>query len=1114
MTDDLECPRCAGRNPPTARYCNGCGRMLPRPCPACGATVTAGAYRCAGCGYILPPPARGRVAGLGLGREVADLPRASPSALDGERKRVTVLFADLESSMELLARRDPEEASAVLETVIELMMDAVHLYDGTVNQVMGDGIMALFGAPMAFEDHAVRACHAALAMFAALHQRARYIVADAHLQLRVGLNSGEVVVRTVGSDLHMEYIALGETTHLAARMQQLAEPGTILLTEETRRLSEGHIEVRELGPLIVKGLPRPVEAFELLGATSVRTRWQARAVRGLTPFVGRHEELAVLTDALHGGAGGRGHTVGVVGEPGVGKSRLVWEFTHSSPARGWTVRETGCISYGVATPYLPIVELLRGYFLDGASGEGSVARDVVVERLRAIDKSLVPLAGALLALLEVGPEDPAWRSLDAAERRHRIHEAVVALLIKESRARPLILVVEDVHWADSETRALLDRLVEAISKSRLLFVATYRPEHAHRWSELAEFREVDVGPLPSALADELVEKLLGADVVLAPFRRLLVERTAGNPFFIEETVRTVTEARALGGSLEAIDVPATVHAVLAARIDRLSPRDKQLLQTAAVIGRDVPVRLLRAIVERSEEELQAGLATLQKADLLRDRPLVAEREYTFKHALVHDVAYQGLLHDLRRAIHARIVPAIERTWPDRLSEHVDRLADHAHRGELWDLALRYARQAGAKAAARSAHLEAVAWFTRALDALAHMPEDRARHEHAVDLHLSAANALLPIRELVRMGEHLDDAELQAREIGDRTRLGRVSSFQATHAWLRGRHVQAVEYSHQALDIASELGDLALAVRTNLILGEASHALGRYREAIEVLGRNVAVLQGDLETRRVGLVGLPSVLSRVWIGWSLTELGDFAAAGPMGDEAVRIAERVDHPYSRIIAYFGVGGVHLRRGQLEPATVMLERALDLCRVWDTQLRQLFLGVAPSVGHARALAGRLPEAIALLEESVQDSAAAGMLYGQALRLSWLADAYRRAGRIADARRVVQQALDLARDQGERGHEVWALGVLAEISVEAELEAVDEAEAIYREILAAAEALGMRPRLAVAHLGLGRLYRRAGRRSEATHHLAVALDLFRAMEMPLGLAQAEAEQTTFGVR
>jgi tetratricopeptide (TPR) repeat protein len=554
-----------------------------------------------------------------------------------------------------------------------------------------------------------------------------------------------------------------------------------------------------------------------------------------------------------------------------------------------------------------------------------------------------------------------------------------------------------------------------------------------------------------------------------------------------------------------------VHAVLAARIDRLSPRDKQLLQTAAVIGRDVPVRLLRAIVPRSEAELQSGLATLQQADLLRERPFAAEPEYTFKHALVHDVAYQGLLHDLRRAIHARIVPAIEGAWPDRLSEHVERLAEHAHRGELWDLALRYARQAGARAAARSAHSEAVAWFTRALEALAHLPEDRARHEQAVDVHLSAANSLLPNRELVGMAEHLGQAERQAQEIGDRHRLARVSSFQATNAWLRGHHEQAVEYGRQALEIATEFGDLALAVGTNLVLGETYHALGRYHEAIEVLERNVAVLQGDLETRRVGLVGLPSVLSRIWIGWSLTELGDFAAAGPMGDEAARIAERADHPYSRIVAYFGVGGVHLRRGELEPATAMLERAIALCRVWDTQLRQLFLGVAPSLGHAHARAGRLAEGIALLEDSVQGSAAAGMLYGQALRLSWLADAYLRAGRLVDARRVARQALELARGQRERGHEAWALGVLAEIAAQS-ASAVDEAEAVYQEALAVAEALGMRPRLALAHLGLGRLYRRTGRRADAARHLAAARELFGVMAMPLGLAQTETEQAALG--
>ncbi len=1045
-------------------------------------------------------------------------PRVAP---EGERKQVTVLFADLRSSMELLAGRDPEQAGAILETVIELMTDAVHLYEGTVNQVMGDGIMALFGAPLAFEDHAVRACYAALSMTTALRRRTGQMP-GVHLQLRVGLNSGEAVVRTIGSDLHVEYTALGETTHLAARMQQLAGPGTILLTDRTVRLAEGYIDVLARGPLPVKGMTRPVEAFELVGADISRTRWQARAIRGLTPFVGRQEELTALIEALHQAEAGQGQVVALVGEPGVGKSRLVWELTHSEPARRRIVRETGCTSHGVVTPYLAIVELLRGYFRLGAGSEVAARRDQVIEGLRALDESLLAFTAVFLALLEVGAEDPEWRALDALERRHRIHVAVIELLIRESRNQPLILVVEDLQWADSETRALLDRLVEALPKSQLLLLATYRPQYQHRWSELAGCREIALGPLGRDSADELVSQLLGADAELAPLRRLLVDRTGGNPFFIEETVRTLAEAGAVVGApgavsltraLGTIHVPATVHAVLASRIDRLSPREKRLLQTAAVIGRDVPSRLLRAIVDQPEDELQADLGRLQAADFLHDKHLFPEREYTFKHALIQDVAYEGLLLDLRRALHARIVPAIEATWPDRISEHVDRLAHHAHRGEVWDLALRYARQAGTKAAARSAHTEAVAWFTRALEALGHLPPDQARAEQAVDLHLSVANSLLPIRELVQMGEHLREAESQASEIADRPRLARVTSFQSTHSWLRGRHEEAVEYGHQALEIATERGDIGLAVRTNLILGEAYHALGQYDKAIEVLGRNLAVLHGDLENRRVGLVGLPSVLSRVWVMWSLTELGDFAAAGPLGDEAVRIAERADHPYSQIVAYFGVGGLYLRRGRLAQAAAVLSRALDLCHVWDTQLRQLFLGVAPSLGHAYALAGRLGEAIPLLEESVRQTADAGMLYGQPLRLAWLADAYLRGSRMAEARRTASQALDLARGQRERGHETWALGVLAEIAAVANPAAFDEAASAYHDVLALAEALGMRPRLAVAHLGLGRLHRRAGRRADASKHLSVAVRLFQAMAMPFWLAEAETEHAALDV-
>ena len=678
----------------------------------------------------------------------------SRSALEGERKQVTVLFADLKGSMELLADRDPEEARQLLDPVLERMMAAVHRYEGTVNQVMGDGIMALFGAPIAHEDHAMRACYAALAMQAAIRTYAED-ARRAHgitVQMRVGLNSGEVVVRAIGNDLHMDYSAVGQTTHLAARMEQLATPGSILLTADTLRLVEGLVQVTALGPIPVKGLPEPVEVFELVGASTLRGRFQARAAGGLTRFVGRETELAALVQALERARAGHGQVVAVVGEAGVGKSRLVYECVQAHQLQGWRVLESASVSYGKATPYFPVIDLLRRYTHVEERDDVRTIRAKVTGQVLTLDETLQETIPALLSLLDALPEDSPFRTLDPPQRRQRTLEALKRVLLRESQVQPLLLVFEDLHWIDSETQALLESLVESLPTVRLLLLVNYRPEYQHGWGSKTYYTQLRLDPLPPASAEALLRALLGDDPSLAPLIRLLIARTEGNPFFLEESVRTLVETGVLVGArgayrlaqaLPTIQVPATVQAVLAARIDRLPPEEKRLLQTAAVIGTEVPLPLLQAIAELPEEALHRGLAHLQAAEFLYETRLFPEHEYTFKHALTHEVAYGSLLQERRRVLHARIVEALEALAGDRVAEQVERLAHHALRGEVWDKALVYCRQAGEKAVARSAYREAVGYFEQALSALAHLPEQRDTREQAIDLRLALRSALFP-----------------------------------------------------------------------------------------------------------------------------------------------------------------------------------------------------------------------------------------------------------------------------------------------------------------------------------------------------------------------------------
>ena len=565
------------------------------------------------------------------------------------------------------------------------------------------------------------------------------------IQIRVGLNSGEVVVRSIGSDLKMDYTAVGQTTHLAARMEQMATPGSILITSDTLRLAEGYVQVKSIGPVNVKGMNEPVEVYEVTGVGLARSRLQAAAARGLTRFVGRDAETEQLRKALEQARADHGQVVGVVGEPGLGKSRLFFEFIHSHRTQGWLILESGSVSYGKATPYLPVIDLLKAYFKIQDRDDHREIREKVTGKLLTLDKSLESTLPAFLALLDVPVDDPTWQALDPFQRRQQTLGAVKRLLLRESQVQPLILLFEDLHWIDSETQAMLESLVESLPTSRLLLLVNYRPEYQHGWANKTYYTQLRLDPLPPESAGEILNSVLGNDHGLQSLKQLLIERTEGNPFFLEESVRTLVETKVLAGErgnyhlekkVESTQVPATVQAVLAARIDRLPLEEKQLLQSAAVIGKDVPFSLLQAITELSDEELRRGLTHLQGAEFLYETSLFPDLEYTFKHALTHEVAYGSLLHERQRALHARIVEAIETLYPDRLIEQVERLAHHAVRGEVWEKALTYLRQAGAKADARSANREAASYFEQALTALGHLPDDRETREQAIDLHFN------------------------------------------------------------------------------------------------------------------------------------------------------------------------------------------------------------------------------------------------------------------------------------------------------------------------------------------------------------------------------------------
>jgi class 3 adenylate cyclase/tetratricopeptide (TPR) repeat protein len=1137
----MKCPHCQSENPASAMFCDECGTPLESPCSNCGEANRRTAKFCRHCGQTLnqnqspAPMPTGPALGQYVPDHLAEKIRASQPTIEGERKQVTVLFADIRGSTKLLEPLDPEAAQKIIDPVLHVMMDAVHRYEGTVNQILGDGIMALFGAPLTHEDHALRACYSALAMQEEMQRQRRRLgqSEESGLHIGIGMNSGEVVVRSIDNDLNIEYSALGHTTNLAARMEELASRGAILMTASTLRQVEGFIQVKPLGAVQAKGVSQPVEAYEVVGATSAHTRIQAGAARGLTPLVGRRTEIEVFNKLVEQAGGGKGQILAMVGEPGMGKSRLVHEFTQHQLRPGWLVLAGASVSYGKATSYLPLVEMLRRYF-QIADREGSEnIRNQVVMHIMELDSMLKDAIAPILSLLGALPDEsnsPAadqhnslsglqglaemirrFNSVDPQQRRHYTLEAVKQVLIRESQRQPLLLVFEDLHWVDNETQAFLDRLIDSLPLVRILLLVNYRPGYVHTWSDKTYYTQLRVDPLQPTNAEELLQNLLGPHKDLVPLKEMLIHRTEGNPFFAEESVRSLVETGVLVGEkrmfrpglkIDEIRIPTTIQNVVADRIDHLPIEEKHLLQTASVIGMIVPFSLLRAVAELPDEELHQYLAHLQSAEFIYETKLFPELEYTFKHALTNEVTYGALLHERKISLHAKIVSALEKSAIDNLHDHIETLAHHAFHSEAWDKAVLYLKEAGAKAVSRSSFRNALLWYEQALRALRCLPIGPNTLRDAVDLRVNIRNALFVLGEFQQGIQYLEEAKEAAIALNDQARLGTIFNLMTAHWNLAGNSERAIVSAKEALDHTRATENIDLHIVAHYFLGVAHHNLGQYEDAVEVLGLALPLI-GNRKFELFGTTGSVYVICRVWLVRALAQLGRFSEAAPYADDAIRAAEESHHPYSIAYAYYGAGILSLFKGDFDRSIALLERGLAVCDAAEIPAQRPL--VASCLGSAYAFIGRLDEAHRLLESALEDTASMRRLAGQAMRVAWLSGAYMLAGRTDEAEALTRRGLELAAESKDRGSQAWLLAILADLSSRRSPLNVEQVKADYGVALALAQELKMRPLQAHCHLGIGNLYAHADMSAKARDELLGAIDLYKAMSMPYWLSKAE---------
>jgi DNA-binding NtrC family response regulator/tetratricopeptide (TPR) repeat protein len=1001
-----------------------------------------------------------------------------------ERRRIALMRV-------ALATPEAVEALSDVGRALDTLIEKVQSFGGRVEALSPRGLEASFGAEP-IEDAPRRAAHAGMAIQRAM-DRSRSITLGPQPP-RIAIHAAQAMVAYSGRLLQIDEDAKQQSASVLDSLIAAAEPGHILASPAARALLERRFELAPLSGPADGSAPM----FRLVGREGLGLGPAGR----MASFVGRRQEMAVLQSRLEAALRGRGQLVSIVGDAGIGKSRLLYEFRQSLGGDQVAYLEGRCLSYGTPIPYLPVLDLIRAVcrITEADDAEGSAEKIRRALELARMDPG--KFAPYLLYLLGHKEGTEGLEVVAPETIKVAISETLRQLTLGASRHQPLLVVIEDLHWIDHASEDLLAAMVNGLPGAAVLFVVTYRPGYEPPWVNKSFATQLSLPPLSDEDSLRVAHSVLPGVSLPADLALVILSRAEGNPFFLEELALSIQDRE---GPASGLAVPDTVQGVLMSRIGRLAETEQSLLQSAAVIGKDVPLLILAAVAELPEETLGQALRHLSTAEFLYEINSFPEVKYRFRHALTHEVAYESLRPARRRLLHARIVRAIEALHPDHLLEDVDRLAHHATRGELWDKAVVYSRRAGATAAARSAHPQAVAYLEQALEALRRLPETRDTIELAIDLRFELRNSLHPLGDPERILAHLREAEGFAKTLDDPRRLARVFSFMTQYFRLMGDPDRAVESAAQALALAERLHDSPLWIVANTYLGSAYDARGEYGKAADALKKSVESLPDTSIRQDLGVAGLVPVFSRIYLVYCLAELGEFREGAAYGREGIQLAESADHAYSLIFASCGLGTLLLLQGEVARAIETMERGLALCRTLNVPIA--FPLLASSLGAAYALSGRSSDAIALLEEGVREGALMKRMAGHSLLLARLGEAYLLAGRVGDADEAARQALELSREKKERGALAYALRVLGETAARRDPPALDAALAAYREAGALAEELGMRPLLAHCHLGLARLEHRAGRAAEARSHLAAALEAFRDLDMPFWLQRSQAE-------
>jgi class 3 adenylate cyclase/DNA-binding winged helix-turn-helix (wHTH) protein/tetratricopeptide (TPR) repeat protein len=1043
----------------------------------------------------------------------ASAPRATrPVTPEAERRQLTVLVCRLAGVSERAKRLDPEELLEVVPDYHAIGAEVVCHFDGHIAQYQGDRLVVYFGYPQAHEDDARRAVYTGLDLVERMAElnRRRTRAGGVQLAVRVGIHTGIVVVGAMGQDERAP-LALGDTSTIAAQVQDLAAPDTIVIGPTTLRLVEGYFDYRVLGAYILEEPAEPLALYQILQEDTSQSRFEVTVAKGLTPLVGREQEIQFLRERWAQVKDGWGQVVLLSGEAGIGKSRLVQALKEHLTGEAHTRIACRASSYYQQSAFYPVVEHVQRLLQFRKD-------DTPEEKLRKLEAVLGPYG---FALEEVVPLFAVLLSLPLADRyaplaltperqKQKTLEALLTWLLRETERQPVCFIVEDLHWVDPSTLEWLSLLIDQIPTTSMLMLLTFRPDFQPPWAVRSHLTHLTLGRLSPRQTAGMIGQVVGGKPLPAEVMQQVVATTDGVPLFVEELTKMVVELGLvkeregryeLAGPLFPLTIPTTLHDSLMARLDRLGTA-KQVAQLGSVVGREFAYEVLQAVAPVEEAILQQGLEQLVDAELLYQRGLPPQARYRFKHALIQEAAYQSLLRSTRRQYHQQIAQVLEDWFPETRETQPELLAHHYAEAGLSEQAILYWRRAGQRAIERSAHREAVVCFEQALAALKHLPKSHNMIEQAIDLRFDLRHSLMQIGELDQVFKHLRDADTLSRELGDQYRLGWVSDYMSNYFRNVGKYDEAIEAGERALTIAQQIGDFALQVAANFHLGASYQVLGDYHRGIDILRRTAISLEGDLSYERLGLPVPPSIFSREWLVFCLAELGEFAEGFRVGEEAFRIAEVANRAMDLAYTYRGIAFLYLRKGEVDKAIAMTKRGLEFCQLVDLPVISPWF--ITFLSYAYALAGRIAEALPLLEQAASIESAVPSF--RVLNFACLSEVSLLAGRMDEAIQLAERALELSRDRKERGHEAWALRLLGEIASRYNPPEVEPAETSYRQALALAEELGMRPLMAHCHLGLGALYHQMTWLEQARSELSTAVEMYRAMEIALWLTPAQA--------